>query len=155
MRYKGIAVLIGVVLLGGCADNTPYVNPFDRYYTNLAPEPVNTAPIADETQQACHKFASDLLQQLDNPGENLFFSPFSLMVVLGMTLNGASGETQRQMVQALGYNPDQFDEKTFNQQMHSLVSILRRRARASHYTARTACGLTNRLSRTLTSCARF
>jgi len=125
MRYKGIAVLIGVVLLGGCADNTPYVNPFDRYYANLAPEPVTTASIADETQQACHKFASDLLQQLDKPGENLFFSPFSLMVVLGMTINGASGETHRQMVQALGYDPDQFDEKAFNQQMRSLLDILK------------------------------
>ena len=125
MRYKGIAVLIGIVLLGGCADNTPYVNPFDRYYANLAPEPVNTAPIAEETQQACHKFAADLLQQLDKPGENLFFSPFALMVVLGMTLNGAQGETHRQMVQALGYDPDQFDEKAFNQQMHSLLNILK------------------------------
>lgn len=125
MRYKGIAVLIGIVLLGGCADNSPYVNPFDRYYANLAPEPVNTAPIAEETQQACHKFAADLLQQLDTPGENLFFSPFSLMIVLGMTLNGAQGETHRQMVQALGYDPDQFDEKTFNQQMHSLLGILK------------------------------
>jgi len=125
MRYKGIAVLIGIVLLGGCADNTPYVNPFDRYYANLAPEPVNTAPITEETQQACHKFAADLLQQLDTPGENLFFSPFSLMVVLGMTLNGAQGETHRQMVQALGYAPDQFDEKAFNQQMYSLLNILK------------------------------
>ena len=125
MRHKGIAVLIGIVLLGGCADNTPYVNPFDRYYANLAPEPVNTAPITEETQQACHKFAADLLQQLDTPGENLFFSPFSLMVVLGMTLNGAQGETHRQMVQALGYDPDQFDEKAFNQQMYSLLNILK------------------------------
>jgi serpin B len=125
MRNKAIAVLISIVLLGGCADNTPYVNPYDRYYANLAPEPVTTASIADETQQACHKFASDLLQQLDKPGENLFFSPFSLMVVLGMTINGASGETHRQMVQALGYDPDQFDEKAFNQQMRSLLDILK------------------------------
>lgn len=125
MRNKAIAVLISIVLLGGCADNTPYVNPYDRYYANLAPEPVTTASIADETQQACHKFASDLLQQLDKPGENLFFSPFSLKVVLGMTLNGASGETHRQMVQALGYDPDQFDEKAFNQQMRSLLDILK------------------------------
>ena len=61
MRNKAIAVLISIVLLGGCADNTPYVNPYDRYYANLAPEPVTTASIADETQQACHKFASELL----------------------------------------------------------------------------------------------
>jgi serine protease inhibitor len=125
MRNKAIAVLISIVLLGGCADNTPYVNPYDRYYANLAPEPVTTASIADETQQACHKFASDLLQQLDKPGENLFFSPFSLMVVLGMTHERCAGETHRQMVQALGYDPDQFDEKAFNQQMRSLLDILK------------------------------
>ena len=47
------------------------------------------------------------------------------MVVLGMTLNGASGETHRQMAQALGYDPDQFDEKAFNQQMYILLNILK------------------------------
>lgn len=145
MRDKVLATLVGIVLLGGCANNIPTTNnattvnannaasentanpanPFDRYYTNLTPEPVNTTPISNETQRACHKFTSNLLQRLDKSGENLFFSPFSLMVVLGMTLNGASGETHRQMVQALGYNPDQFDEKAFNQQMHSLLGILK------------------------------
>jgi hypothetical protein len=57
MRNKAIAVLISIVLLGGCADNTPYVNSFDRYYANLAPEPVNTAPIAEETQQDGYRCA--------------------------------------------------------------------------------------------------
>jgi serpin B len=48
-------------------------------------------------------FAFDLYRALDEPGGNLFFSPYSLSIALAMTYAGARGDTAAQMAQALHF----------------------------------------------------
>ena len=52
-------------------------------------------------------FALDLYQVLSNGEGNLFYSPFSISQALAMTLAGARGETERQMLDTLHYELSQ------------------------------------------------
>lgn len=63
------------------------------------PVPVNPAATA------VGNFAVDLYVQLarENPGKNLFFSPYSMSSALAMTAEGARGETAEQMGKVLGF----------------------------------------------------
>jgi serpin B len=53
--------------------------------------------------EAGNQFAVDLYRQLDKeqPGKNLFYSPVSLTMALGMTAAGARGETEAEMARTL------------------------------------------------------
>ena len=53
--------------------------------------------------QAGNQFAVDLYGQLskEQPGKNLFFSPASISIALGMTAAGARGETEAEMARVL------------------------------------------------------
>lgn len=53
------------------------------------------------------EFALDLYGVLFDSDDNLVLSPHSLSVALSMTYAGARGETQRQMAEALYFNPPQ------------------------------------------------
>ena len=69
-------------------------------------------------------FGLYLFQQLiqEEPGENIFVSPLSVSAALGMTYNGAGGETREQMKQTLGFlglTPEQI-----NQSYQQLFSYL-------------------------------
>ncbi len=56
-----------------------------------------------EIIDAGNRFAFDLLREASRPGDNLFLSPLSASMALGMTMNGAGGETWNQMRDALGF----------------------------------------------------
>jgi len=65
-------------------------------------------PAAEKTTstvQANTDFAFDLYHQLakENPGKNLFFSPYSVSSALAMTAEGARGDTAKQMGKVLRY----------------------------------------------------
>ena len=61
-------------------------------------------------------FAIDLYRQIAQPGENLFFSPYSISIALAITFAGARGETERQMAEVMHFPSelqsihDQFSE---------------------------------------------
>lgn len=67
-----------------------------------AAQPVKTAPISEETILGQTKFALDLLRETASPGKNSLVSPYSVSQALGMTANGAAGETREEMENVLG-----------------------------------------------------
>jgi serine protease inhibitor len=75
---------------------------------------------------AGNTFAFDLLRQvpLEHPDSpNVFLSPLSASMALGMAMNGAAGETWSQMRDALGFAG--LDEPAVNRAYHDLIHLLR------------------------------
>ena len=58
-----------------------------------------------DVRDAANGFALPIFQRVsaEQPGENVFVSPLSISMSLGMALNGANGETRRQMQDVLGF----------------------------------------------------
>ena len=71
---------------------------------------------------ASNRFTFDLLGQANHPGENLFLSPLSASMALGMTLNGAAGETWNQMRGVLGFG--NLTQEEINASYESLIDLL-------------------------------
>ena len=75
-----------------------------------------------EIMGAGNRFAFDILGQVNSPGENLFLSPFSASMALGMTMNGAAGDTWSQMREVLGLGG--LTEEEINAAYASLMELL-------------------------------
>jgi serpin B len=115
-RPVPIAVL-GALLLSGCAETT-------------APRPIDSLPrdlSAGEQQliAASNSFAFDLLRQVagEVPDGNVFLSPLSASMALGMTMNGARGSTFDAMSGTLGFAG--MDPAAINASYRSLIDLLR------------------------------
>lgn len=72
--------------------------------------------------QFAFNFFGEVVRQ-GNPDSNVFVSPLSAAMALGMTYNGARGETQTAMAQTLGL--DQLTTQEANQSFQSLIALLR------------------------------
>jgi serpin B len=73
-----------------------------------------------------NRFAFDFFREIVRRGEsdsNVFVSPLSADMALGMTYNGARGETQAAMARTLGL--DQLTVQDANQSFRSLIDLLR------------------------------
>jgi len=87
--------LLGVMLFaGGCRDGGV-----------SAVHEIEVTPEVEQVTAANNQFAVDLYLQLqkEHPGENLFFSPYSISTALAMTAEGARGQTAEEMGAVLGY----------------------------------------------------
>ncbi len=71
---------------------------------------------------ASNRFAFGLLAQANRPNENPFLSPLSASMALGMTMNGAAGETWNQMRDVLGFGG--LSEEEINAAYESLLELL-------------------------------
>ena len=71
---------------------------------------------------ASNRFTFDLLAQANRANENLFLSPLSASMALGMTLNGAAGETWNQMRGVLGFGD--LTQEEINASYESLLDLL-------------------------------
>ncbi len=83
---QALPVFLGLIVLGGPMAATAQVDPL----------------VASNTA-----FALNLYTQLATNTGNLFFSPYSISTCLAMTYAGASGNTEQQMAQVLGFGTDQ------------------------------------------------
>jgi serine protease inhibitor len=72
--------------------------------------------------QSGEDFGIQLFKELNSPDENIFISPLSVSMALGMTLNGADGETKSAMQKTLGF--ENLSEEEINSSYQSLISLL-------------------------------
>ena len=75
-----------------------------------------------EVIRANNRFAFDLLAQANQANDNLFLSPLSASMALGMTMNGAAGETWNQMRDVLGFGS--LGQEEINASYKSLLALL-------------------------------
>ena len=103
------------LFLAGCAHNP------------VAPPPRELTALEKQLVQADNGFGLKLFREVvatAQPEESVFISPLSVSMALGMTLNGAAGETRAAMEQTLalaGLSPQEINES-----YQSLIDLLRR-----------------------------
>jgi serine protease inhibitor len=109
MNHKSLFSIVALNLLIGIA---------------ICTQAVSALPSADDPKPAkSTDFAISLFKhEAAATKRNVLISPFSIYMALGMTANGASGETKLQMAQTLGVNGDDF--KSFNASNHIILKAL-------------------------------
>ena len=102
------AIALSVLMLVACTSTSTAASPD---YCRIE----SAASLDERLVTANTAFAFDLFAELleSEPGQNVFISPLSVSVALAMTYNGAAGETQRAMSEALrldGMEPDEVNQ---------------------------------------------
>jgi len=117
MKRLTLIALLAAFAIAGC-DSNELADDRDR----LGPAELTAAEKA--VVAADNRFGFELLQTLveADPGSNVFISPISVSMALGMTANGAAGETRDAMVTTLG--KDHLDPEAVNQSYRSLKDRL-------------------------------
>ena len=111
MRILPLVLCIGAVTLSACAPHatvpsTPRQTPAP---TTIPRAEADTAPLVSAHTAACPAAAAanalgfDIFAQLrkQEPGKNVFISPYSISTCLAMTLGGAGGKTRSAMAKTL------------------------------------------------------
>ena len=131
MKYKKLTVLLLLLALSlqlfACAAAATPTQPQDSETPSQTdgPSDTPTAPTGYPAQPldgegkskepdaafaaASAEFAANLLKHAADSGENAVVSPYSVLIALAMTANGASGETRTQMETVLGLSVAQLN----------------------------------------------
>jgi serine protease inhibitor len=122
MRLRRSLPVLLLALAGACADSP--IGP-----GGAAPDSLKVLPrtLSDGEQRAIassNRFAFDLFRSINRrfADTNVFISPLSASVALGMTLNGAEGETFEGMRQ--GLRIDETDLSRINDAYRDLIALL-------------------------------
>ncbi len=98
MYRNALIIFISVFCLGilQCSDSIQNPGPID---------PPDPSPAQREVISASNSFAFDIFKEIVNSeaDTNIFISPLSISYALGMTFNGADGETKEAMRNVLGF----------------------------------------------------
>jgi serpin B len=115
------ALTLLVLVATACSDGTGPSRQPPALLTDL-PRPLTQAEAG--IAQAANQFSFDLLRaaQAADPNATIFLSPLSASMALGMTLNGASGETHDQMRSVLGFGA--LSEAEINAAYKGLIDLL-------------------------------
>lgn len=98
MKKRWTALLLALLLLTGCGGTAAGASALTAQVKSNPPE---VQPVTEEAAAALTGFSVELLQE-NWKGENLLVSPLSVLSALGMTANGAKGETLAEMEKVLG-----------------------------------------------------
>lgn len=103
MNWKfvaGIAVVLGL-FLAGCVEPAPAPGP-------KADDSQATEAEVKELVQGNNQFALELYKEFQGTeqGKNIFFSPWGMSFALGMTYEGAKGQTAEEMQSVLHFPAD-------------------------------------------------
>ena len=93
--------------------------------TESSPKQVDLSAAKQKVADSSNKFGLTLFQELVSsidPDSNIYFSPLSVSYALGMTFNGAAGETREAMAATLEYGDLTTDQ--INASYKSLMEIL-------------------------------
>lgn len=108
-----IALVSMLALVTACGDENPAT-------------PVVREPTALEKKliESDNAFGFKLFAEINQTAadENVFISPLSVSMALGMTMNGAEGQTYQEMANTLEFHG--FTEEQINQTYHSLIDLL-------------------------------
>jgi serine protease inhibitor len=115
--HRFVAGLAGLLLLAACSNGRAPVEPLTELPRDLTVAELRVV-------EGSNGFAFGLLRELvaasDTP--NVFISPLSASMALGMTMNGAEGETWSQMRDALGFAA--MEEESINRAYRDLIALL-------------------------------
>ena len=109
------------VLAASCSDPTGPGGPVEPI-TEL---PRSLSVHEQAVVEAGNRFAVDLLRQVHEaaPDSTVFLSPLSASMALGMTMNGAAGDTRSQMQEMLGFG--ELSAEEINGAYRDLIELLR------------------------------
>lgn len=118
MLRRGFAFFV-VLAVAACTDPA---GPLPPEITAL---PRQLTAVESEMVTAANEFGFRLLKEVNtaSASANVFLSPLSASMALGMTMNGAEGATFTEMRSALGFGPRTYAE--LNASYQSLIALLR------------------------------
>lgn len=122
IHRSGIVVSLPLLaLLLACGDPSAPAGP-PAVISSL---PRQLTSVETEMIGASNRFGFDLLKAVNNSfaDSNVFLSPLSASMALGMTMNGAEGTTFEEMRSALGFGSRTYEE--LNRSYQSLIALLR------------------------------
>jgi serine protease inhibitor len=123
---RAIALALPALLLVGCKSGSAGPPPLQPTPPKMPDRPTEATGRPDERLVAADtRFAFKLFAELlrEEAGKNVFVSPSSIAFALGMTYNGAVGQTQEAMAKALELEGLTLDE--VNQANAALKAILK------------------------------
>lgn len=103
MKFPFWAVVAAAIMFGCCATGFADSTPLSGSNKSLRPEP--PSPVPHRITEANYKFTFKLFSELAkrNKGKTFFFSAPCASLALSMAYNGAAGETQKSMAEALQF----------------------------------------------------
>lgn len=104
LGLAGLAGLAGPPLLTACgsrASSTEAPGAAPRFVGSRVPRSTGEPAQIPGVVSALGRFSTDLWGRIGEPSADLALSPYSIMVALAMTANGAVGRTQAQMLGAM------------------------------------------------------
>lgn len=99
--------LVAAICVGVFLPNTTTVVDATDLMANITPYPPKPQEDLSEQNVKATDFAVRLFQANEKNGENVLISPLSVLSALAMTVNGAEGETLRQMEDVMGMTKDE------------------------------------------------
>ena len=106
MKKHFLPLILCCTLLTGCAAAGADTHRIRRISEDVEIPQLVSADTAEEGYTA---FAAELLRQTRNEGENTLLSPLSVILALGMTANGAAGDTLAEFQDLFGMELDTLD----------------------------------------------
>lgn len=119
MTAVALLGVIAAALLTACSDST---GPGDAQPITELPRALSVQE--EQVRSASNRFAFDLMAEIlpEGPDENLFWSPLSTSMLLGMILNGTDGDTYAQIRSNLGF--DGMSQEEINTGYRDLTGLL-------------------------------
>ncbi|MDQ0360923.1 serpin family protein [Breznakia pachnodae] len=110
-RYIITTALASLLLISGCSDNNQ--SAYNDSLLKAKSITIDTKEIDEQFQNSYYDMSLSLLKQQDLSDSNLI-SPLSIYTALGMTMNGADGDTLEEMEQVFGLSSTDMNQYLSN-----------------------------------------